>query len=187
MFYISPVDCHYVAKHGKGRRKSFKNYIPGNVQLDIVLTTLAAGTGVLTSTDLVDDTTRISSVVATYSLEDFTDGAGIGPIICGVAHSDYSLAEVEAYIELTTGWSQADMVSREISARRIRKIGVFATDGGGTTVSVLNDGRPIKTKLNWEVSEGQGLNFWAYNTGSNAIATTVPRVHVEGKGNLWVI
>ncbi len=169
--------------HFKGSR-----YIPGNVQLDIVLTTLAAATAVLAATDVVDDTTRISSVVAMYSLEDFTDGAGIGPIVVGLAHSDYSLAEVEAWIKLSTGWSQADLVSQEISNRRIRRIGVFESDGAsGTDVSVLNDGKPIKTKLNWRLSEGQGINFWAFNSGSNAIATTVPRVHVEGKGNLWLL
>ncbi len=176
-----------MAKHGK-RRKSFKNYIPGNIQSDIVLTTLAAATGVLATTDTVDDTARVSSIEVTWSLEDMTQGSGIGPIICGIAHSDYSLAEVEAYIELTTGWSQADLVSREISARRIRKVGVFGdADTDGTGISVLNDGRSIKTKLNWVLSEGQGLSLWAYNTGSNAIATTVPRVHVEGKANLWMV
>ncbi len=171
-----------LAKHGR----SFANYIAGNIQLDVVLTTLAAATGVLASTDTVDDTTRVSSIRNSYSLEDFTDGAGIGPITVGVAHSDYSLAEVEAYIKLSTGWSQADMVSREISGRRIRKIGTFETKADGTVVSVLNDGKPIKTKLNWLLSEGQGLNFYGFNTGSNAVATTVPRIHVEGKANLWI-
>ncbi len=174
------------ARKRSRRRRHFGNYIPGNIQLDIVLTTLAAATGVLAATATVDDTTRITSVRASYSLEDMTQGAGIGPIVCGVAHSDYTLAEVEAWIKLTTGWSQANMVSKEISGRRIRRIGTFPgsnTDGSG--ISVLNDGKPIRTKLNWEVTEGQGLNFWAFNTGSNAIATTVPRVHVEGKANLW--
>ncbi len=187
VLYLGPVFDIMMAKHGR-RRKSFKKYIPGNIQSDIVLTTLAPATGVLATTDTVDDTTRVSSVECTYSLEDFTSGAGIGPIICGVAHSDYSLAEIEAYIELTTGWSQADMVSREISARRIRKIGVFGSaETDGTGVAVLNDGKLLKTKLNWELAEGQGLSFWAYNTGANAIATTVPRVHVEGKANLWMV
>ncbi len=171
----------------KRRYNAFGRYIPGNVQSDIVLTTLAPATGVLATTDVVDDTTRISSVKCAYSLEDFTDGAGIGPILVGLAHSDYTLAEIEEYIELTTGWSQADLKSREISQRRVRKIGIFATDASsGVDVTVLNDGKPIKTRLNWLLSEGQGLSFWAYNTGSNAIATTVPRVHVEGKANLWM-
>ncbi len=151
------------------------------------MTTLAAATAVLATTDTVDDTTFITSLKASWSLEDFTDGAGIGPIVVGVAHSDYTLAEIEEWIELTTGWSQADMVSKEISGRRIRRVGTFATDASsGVDVSVLNDGRPIRTKLNWSLSEGQGLSLWAYNSGSNAIATTVPRVHVEGKGNLWM-
>ncbi len=174
-----------LAKKG-GRRTNFSKYIPGNIQLDVVLTTLAAATGVLAATDTVDDTTRVSSVKAMYSLEDFTDGAGIGPIILAVAHSDYSLAEVEEFLELTTGWSQANLVSREISARRIRKIGVFESAPSGTAVATLNDGKPIKTKLNWLLSEGQGLNFVGYNSGSNAVATTVPRIHVDGKANLWI-
>ncbi len=168
------------------RGTSFARYIPGNVQLDINMTTLAASTGVLAATDTVDDTTRISSIKASYSLAGVTPVNGAGPILIGVAHSDYSLAEVEAWIELTTGWSQADMVSKEISSRRIRKIGQFETPAGPGESVVLNDGRPIKTRLNWLLSEGQGLNFFGYNTGSVAFATTVPVAHVEGKENLWI-
>ncbi len=175
-----------LGRHKRRRNTDFSNYIPGQIDLQIALTTLAANTGVRVAvTGTVDDTTRVSSIRCTYSLANFTPTADAGPILAVVAHSDYSLAEIEEYLENTSGWGNADLVGQERVDRRIRRIGVFPTARDAVGISVLNDGRPIKTKLNWKLMPGQTLAFVGYNMGTAAIATTVPDVHVMGKANLW--
>ncbi len=162
-------------------------YIRGNVDEDLGLGTLAAKslvTGVFD--EGVSERTLISSLIATYSIENFTPGAGIGPLLVGIAHSDYSAAEVEAYIETLDSWKEADKIGQEVGKRQIRKIGVFRRQSGAAVdTQALNEGRPIKTKLNWILNKDQTLDLWVYNMGSAAIATTVPVVHCEGHANLW--
>ncbi len=174
-----------LAKKGRGRR-SFAKFIQGQIDTDLNLTTLAAKTlvGEVTSQTVVD-TARVGSIACTYSLADLTVSANVGPITFGVAHSDYSDAEVEAWVENQGGWDIGNMVDREIGARRIRQIGVFLSGNGPTLNAVFNDGRVTKTKLNWILSEGDGLRFWCYNSGNAAIATTVPNFNVLGVANIW--
>ncbi len=175
-----------MAKHPKrGSRARMSKYIRGMISEDVSLGTLAARTAVLESTATVVDTTRITSIEVLYALAGMTPADGQGPIMIGVAHSDYTLAEVEAFIELASSWSQANLVNREIGNRLIRRIGVFEIPALATESAVLNDGKPIKTKLNWSLAEGQGLNFFAYNLGESALATTDPNLHLEGHANLF--
>ncbi len=175
-----------MARKGRApRRRSMGRYVRGNIDSDLGLATLAAKTGVLTPSDTVIDRTLISSVVATYSLSNWSVIADVGPIEMVVAHSDYTLAEIEAWLELPTSWKETDMLDREILSRKIRRIGVFdtpVTTGGAYT---LNDGKALKTKLNWIVTNGQGLNWMAYNRGTAAVATTNPNVNISGHANLW--
>ncbi len=169
----------------KGRRK-FKRYIKGPIDITTLLGTLAGNTLISTGpSDTVDDTTWCSSVNCIYSLSDYTAAAADGPILIGIAHSDYTDAEIEEWIENTTGWSQADKVSQEVSRRKIRQIGVFPTPDSATLYSVLNDGRNITTKAGWMLSEGQNITFWMYNMGTSALATTDPRFRAQGHANLW--
>ncbi len=163
-------------------------YLRGSVNTSLSLGTLAGAT--LISVDLGDavtETTLISSFVATWMMSDFTGSAGDGPISVGVAHSDYTDVEIEEYIETVGSWEVGDLIeSREIGKRFVRRVGTFATLGGGVNeTSVLNDGRPIRTKLNWLLQTGQTLSIWAYNEGTSALATTVPIVRVQGHANLW--
>ncbi len=103
--------------------------------------------------------------------------AGQGPIIVGVAHSDYTDAEIEEFVENVTSWTQSDQISQERSRRKIRQIGVFSGVGAE---EVLNDGKPIRTKCRWQLQDGQALNFWAYNA-SGAVLTTGGVVDFFGK------
>ncbi len=176
------------AKKGKGRRR--RRYLKGNLDFELDLGTLAANalvSGILGNT--VTERTLVSSVVATWALSDMTINAGDGPILCGVAHSDYSDAEIEAVIENTGAWAEGDLIAQEIAKRKVRQIGKFdqsSSEGGVFSgASVLNEGRPIKTKLNWILTTGQTLRFWAYNTGDSALATTDPDMTVNGHANLW--
>ncbi len=43
----------------------------------------------------------------------------------------------------------------------------------------------LKTKLNWTLAEGDGLDFWIYNMGTAAVATTVPQFVVFGNASIW--
>ncbi len=160
-------------------------YIKGDIDETLNLTTLGAGTLVSTQFDnVVDDRTLVSSILSSWSLDDFTVGSGIGPVMCGVAHSDYTDAEIQAVIDATESWNESDLVAKEVANRKVRRIGVFQSPAAAGFIS-LNDGKPIKTKLNWSLAEGQTLRLWAFNMGTVAIGTTVPTLHAQGHANLW--
>jgi hypothetical protein len=111
-------------------KKRYRRYIRGNVNEVLPLLTLGPTAVVSTPNgDVVDEKSWISSLVARWSMQGFTPTVDDGPIMVGVAHSDYTNAEIEAWIELTTGWAEGDLVSREIAKRKIRKVGVFEHEG----------------------------------------------------------
>jgi len=169
----------------KGRRK-FRRYLKGKINNDEDLTVLAANTGVKKGlTTVVDDATWVSSVKALWSITGFTPTNGAGPIIVGIAHSDYTLAEIEEWIENTGAWNAGDLRSKEIAQRKIRQVGVFSLPETSNQHTVLNDGRPLTTKCGWVIQEDQSLALWFYNAGSVAVATTVPTVTTMGHANLW--
>ncbi len=162
----------------------------GQIDHTLSLGTLAATTLVgSVLTDTMVESGRISSLVATWALKELTEAAGDGPITVGLAHSDYTDAEVEETVELTNSWDPGNMITRERANRKVRIIGTFRSapgGGGGVGTAILNDGRPIKTKLNWGLTTGDTLRIWAYNEGSSALASTVPNLHVIGHANLFV-
>ncbi len=145
---------------------------------------IAHSLGALASLDLdligtaeqVENRSILLSLRATYTLRGIT--AGQTPIVYGISHHAYSAAQVEAWYENTGSWTEGDLANQEIANRKCRIIGVF-NDDSVSTDQVLNDGKPITTKLNWVVSEGQGLNFWAYNE-SGAVLLTGAVVQVQG-------
>ncbi len=175
-----------MAKHGKGKGK-FRRYIRGNVDESVTMSTLAARTLVVVPfDDTVNERTLISSLVARWSLDDFTSGGDIGPIMCGIAHSDYSATEITEWIDNTGSWSEADLIAQEVGSRKIRIVGVFETQvTTALGIAVLNNGKAIKTKLNWILNQGQTLDLWVFNLGSQPVATTVPNCFVQGHVNLW--
>ncbi len=161
-------------------------YLRGTVDEDLDFTSLAAKSLVsVVFDDTVNAYTRISSLVATYSLSSFTPGGNDGPLVVGVALSDYTDAEIEAFIELDDSWQKGALIEQEIAKRFIRRIGYLVQPVDSSHWGVMNDGRPIKTKLNWTLDSGQTLRLWVYNQGSSAVATTSPFVHAAGHVNLW--
>lgn len=174
-----------MAKRKGGGRRRMGTYIRGNVDVRMALGTLAGDAAVVQGfNDSVEERSLVSSLVATYSLEAMTPGEGIGPIMVCVAHSDYSAAEIEQWIENSASWKEGDLVQQEIANRKIRRIGQF-DDVSADSISVLNDGKMIKTKLNWILTTGQTLDLVAYNLGDAALATTDPSLNVQGHINLW--
>ncbi len=161
-------------------------YIKGAVDEEMALGTLGSKDLIATGFDqTVEERTLVSSLVATWSVKNVTPAPNAGPILVGIAHSDYSAAEIEAWLESIGSWSEGDLVSQELNSRKIRKIGIFENSGSVNDASVLNDGRAIKTKLNWILTTGQNLQAWAYNLGTASFATTDPSVDIQGHANLW--
>ncbi len=171
-----------------GTRRKFSRYIRGNLDENLQLVTLAAKTLVSDVTDeQVDGKTRVSSIDATYSLDGVT--APQGPFLFGVAMSDYTDAEIEAVIENTGSWNEGDLINQEIAKRKVRIIGTLQLDSGaaGTTDYKFNNGKMIKTKLNWMLTAGDRLRFWVYNLAGSAVSTTDPAFRVNGSVNLWTL
>ncbi len=168
-------------------RRKFRQYLRGNIDNTMALGTL--GSKVVISSVVagaVVEETWLSSIVASWSISDFSNNAGDGPILVGVAHSDYSTAEIEAFLENTSSWDAGNLVQQEIAKRKIRIIGTFDKgELGSVDTSVLNDGKPIRTKCGWMLVTGAKLRVWAYNMGSSALDTTDPDVFTKGHANLW--
>ncbi len=163
-----------------------RSYLRGAINHKLALTALAAKVVVGSSiADTLTNKVWLSSVKATWTLNNVTEIADAGPIVVGVAHSDYSDAEIEAWIENTSSWETKDKVGQEVARRKIRRVGVFRTPNIALGDSVLNEGRLVNTKCGWMLEIGQTLKVWAYNSGGANVATTVPALRVEGHANLW--
>ncbi len=134
-------------------------------------------------TAAVADKLRIMSLDATYSWSDIQQITDDG-LTFGVAHSDYSAAEVEECLEANGSIDLGDKIAQEQANRLVRTIGTFSglatAAGGGIT---FNDGKPVKTRLNWLLSEGDTLNMW-FRNGSSLVYVTGSSVLVDG--SLWV-
>ncbi len=175
-----------MAKARPRRRRRMGRYIRGEVDEEMAIGTLNAKVVIFAGFDnSVVERTFISSVVATWALKNVTPSATAGPLLVGLAHGDYTAAEIEEWIENTAGWAEANQIGQEIGKRKIRKVGIFANSGAVTEASVLNDGRPIRTKCGWILTSGQSVSAWAYNLGTGAYATTDPSVDISGHANLW--
>lgn len=160
-----------IAMARKGRNSRYSGYrkLPftattaaGTVNADDVTSTAIGAT--------LTEERRILSMQASHSMRGIT--AGDGPVAYGVAHSDYTAAEIEECLEALGAWDEGDLVAQEQSNRLVRQIGTF-TEAEPT----LNEGRPVKTRLNWLIASGDTLQFWILNggiqmtTGMEIIAT----------------
>ncbi len=173
-------------KQYRRKRRALDDYLPGAVSVKLDVGALSAKKAVSqVFPDTVTERTRISSIRASYTLDEYTAGVDDGPVMVGIAHSDYTAQQIEDWIEQLDSWDVGALVSREISKRLIRKVGIFKNPADATGSSVLNDGRPIRTKLNWPLNTGETLQLWAYNLGASNLAGTNPNLSCEGKANLW--
>ncbi len=182
IYYIMAIAAMLMAK-----RRKFRKYLRGNIDHKLQLGTLGANTLIGSNVaDTVVDTTWISSVRATWTMDLFTASTSDGPVLVGIAHSDYSDAEIEEWVENITGsWDAGDMVSQEIAQRKCRQVGIFDNPQDTTVAARINDGNPITTKAGWMLSPGDTVRIWAYNTGDGALQTTDPAVCCQGHANLW--
>ncbi len=145
---------------------------------ELNLATLASDTAIVSGlTGVAADTYRAMSVKAVWSLSGLT--AGEGPITVGFAHSDYTVTEIKECLEAAGAIDFGDKVAAEQANRLVRTVGQFSEAN-----SSLNDGKPIKTRLNWLISIGEEVNIFAFSEDDQANLTTGATVRITG--DLWV-
>lgn len=161
----------------KKRRRRIR-LLKGSVNKGLALSTLAADTAIGGNfADTVEERCLALSTELTWMLASPQEG----PIVVGLAHSDYTDAEIEEYLENAGSWSEGDLVQQEITKRKIRMVGTF--NGGAGYDIILNDGKPVKTPLKWILTTGDTLKVWAYNRSGGAL-TTGSQVKVTG--HVWL-
>ncbi len=132
-------------------------------------------------TETADDNFIATSLEATYTctLEQGAEPNTLANIAFGVAKSDYSAAEIEAWYENSSGFKRENLIAAEISSRHIKQIGIMsprAVNAAQQVVTTINEGMPIKTRLNWRILEDTTLAFWIYNGGDVAILALANQV-----------
>ncbi len=167
--------------HGRRRRRSFnlrrvrvaaENAIGALATLDVV-------GGNLTGTST--DPYRIMSVSFTYGLSDLGATSDDGQEF-GLAHSDYSDAEIEECLE-AVNINVGDKIAQERANRLVRTIGQFVGAPGTGAGLNWNDGKRVKTRLNWGMTIGDVLRVWVRNA-SGTVYTTGATIDVIG--DMWV-
>ncbi len=154
-----------LAKRGRGRKRG--RVRPLKVSESLALLTASSGSVTVGDYDsVVNDTTFLISQDAVWSLGGHT--AGEGPITVGIAHSDYTNTEIGEWFAATGQWDQGDLIAQEIVKRKIRLVGVFP---GAEVSEALNDGQPIKTRIGFNLEEGDTMQTWAVNGDASALTT----------------
>ncbi len=168
-----------------GRRR--RRYLRGKINVEEAVGAIGTkAVNLQIFPDVVFEKTWISSISAAWTLSNLTPLGDAGPLLIGIAHSDYSAAEVEEYLENVDSWNEGNKVQQEIAKRLIRVIGIFETPDDAPDSVTLNDGVKIHTKCGWSLATGQTLNLFIYNFGGNSIsATSSPNIAGRGHANLW--
>ncbi len=135
------------------------------------LASVTASIARLLSADL-EQNYFVNSVDCTWSIKDFTVAVGDGPILVGFCHNDYSVTEVKEALEVSL-LGPANKIEQERQRRLVRIVGIMhpTQESAGLEIDVMNDGKPIRTKLNWMIEEGKSLDLFTYNMGSSVLTT----------------
>ncbi len=134
-------------------------------------------------TDLATSSMRVISADLSFALTDMAAFIDDGQEF-GLAHSDYSAAEIEECLEATGSWNQTDKIAGERANRLVRSLGTFVSGGSSTDSSQsYNNGKPIHVKLNWPIGVGMGIVIWVRN-GSDTVYTSGTNIMVTG--HFWV-
>ena len=134
-------------------------------------------------TDLATSPLRVISADLSFALTDMAAFIDDGQEF-GLAHSDYSAAEIEECLEATGSFNVTDKIAAERANRLVRSLGTFVSGGASTDSSQsYNEGKPIHVKLNWHMGVGMGLVIWVRN-GSDTIYTS--GTNIMATGHLWL-
>lgn len=128
------------------------------------------------------DPYRIISVQFTYGVSDLASVSDDGHEF-GLAHSDYSDAEIEECLEASGSVNAGDLVTQEQADRKVRIIGQMVGAGASGSGLSFNHGMPVKTRLNWAMTIGDLLKIWIRNA-SGVVWTT--GASLDAQGVMWV-
>lgn len=148
----------------KRSRKRNANFAAIPVSAALTLSTLADATllsQVLVGT-LAEDLWAIAAHL-TWAIRGQT--VGEGPLFVGVADGDLTDAEIEEKIELVYV-DPADRIAVERAGRAVRNAGAFPSIA---IDEVIQDGKVIKTKMNFMEGNGKTIKFWVYNRSGAAL------------------
>ncbi len=143
-------------------------------QVSFTIGTLAALTGLIIPGPVV---TRGGKLLST-SLSGGHQGGTLGDpkLTWGVMNADFTLAELEAFLELDGPLSPELKVESEISSRGkyIRTLGVIDPSPGSARSCIYMDNVSLKGLKFSESGEGSsaGWDWWVYNTSAATPMTT---------------
>ncbi len=118
---------------------------------------------------------RMVSIKGTYAARNLTTDEG--PLTFGWAHSDYTTAEIKEALEAVSAISQGDKIANEKANRLVRVVGLILRGTGGAMI--VNDGMPIKTRLNWLIAVGDSVVFFVFNEDTGSL-TTGATINMQG-------
>ncbi len=173
-----------MARRARGRyRRGQRRRTPRRIRVAAGVSTTALATLDVVTGPIVavaTETYRLLSVKLSYTWEDIAAVIDDG-MEFGLAHSDYSATEVEECLESQSSIDRGNKTEAERSGRWVRSLGRISNYGnvaeGGS--APFNGGRPLKTRLNWQMTTGDTLNLWIRN-GSGTIWTVGGSVQAIG-------
>ncbi len=139
-------------------------------QVDLGAGTLATKTGVIVNGPAVTRGGKFLSTSIRGALRGLT--AEEGPILYGIMNADFSLAELEEYLELAGPLTPNDKVSSERASRGqfIRVLGVAGPSLDQTTIRHVNHKMSGLKFAETGESTG-GWEWWIYNLGAATLTT----------------
>lgn len=157
----------------RGRRQPV---IPLRVNSQLAI--LAPTTGAITTVTLSDSVINRMFLLSGKWVVALRDNTPLdGPIFFGVAHSDYTDAEILEWYNAQGNWDQGDLVAREQGRRKCRKVCIFA---GELANEKVNNGMEVTTPLKFIVEEGASFTLFSINEGG-ATRTTGGVIELQGK------
>ncbi len=144
---------------GKRRKRRYNaNFGVIRVQNQLALLTLADQTVLKITLAAV---TQECYAISAHLLWGFRGGTSAnGPVMLGMAHGDYSVTEIKECLEADTT-SQGTKIEQEQSRRQIRDVG-YVPDLVQTNQR-FNQGNIKKTKLGFNIEDGQSIDGFVYN------------------------
>ena len=173
-----------MAKHGR-RRGSRRKFNLRRVRVATSITVGALAAKDVVSSNVIGvsvSSYRLISVDFNYGLSDLGATSDDGQEF-GLAHSDYSSAEIEEALEASAGIDAGDKIANERANRLVRSVGIMVGAPGTGAGLNFNDGNPKKTRLNWFMAPGDTLALWIRNS-SGTVYTTGATIDIIG--SMWI-
>ncbi len=149
----------------------------------VALATLATNTAILIGGPTMTRGGRCLSVRGGIGIHTITPGDG--PWIFGLVNGDFSLAELEEYLELNGPVTPNDTTAVERASRgaKVRTLGILRPSGDGSVAAEYLADRSLSGFRFSESGEGPGWNWWLYNLGkamsTGAIWNIQPQIFTQ--------